>query len=65
MEYIWQNLWDIFRKIRDIFRQNYWIFCARTIGYFMGYIHPKLFVLLDKNYGIYYGIYWLKIVWYI
>ena len=45
------------------------IYSANIMGYTMGYICQKLWDILDKtkgyigyNFGIYYGIYWLKIV---
>ena len=45
--------------------QNYGIYEAKTIGYFIGYIWLKVWDILGKNYRIYYGIYCLKLVGYI
>ena len=48
-------------KTGDILAKN----GAKTMGYIIGYIRPKVWDILGKHYGIYYGIYWLKIVGYI
>ena len=61
MGYIQQTLWDILSKTMGYIRKNYGIYGAKlwdifgnnrgiyratTIGYFMGYIWPKLWDIL-------------------
>ena len=54
---------DIFGKIWDIFGKNYGIYLAKTTGYLVGYIRPKVRNILCKNYEIYYGIKLFKNCW--
>ena len=46
MGYIGQKLWDLFGKIEDTLGYNRGIYRATAIGYFMGYIWPKVWDIL-------------------
>ena len=61
--------WDIFGKKYGIYFGKYGIYIFgkkygrywdKTIGYFMGYLRPKIWGILPKNNGIYNGIYFSK-----
>ena len=60
-----QKQWDIFQRTMGYIGQNNGIYWAKTIGDISRYSWQKLWDILGKNYGISYGIYWLKIIGYI
>ena len=47
------KIWDLFKKTMGYMGRNCGIYCAKTIGYFLGYIKQKLWDIFGKHYGIY------------
>ena len=69
--YIWKNYgiyWaktiGYIGKTMGYIVQKLWGILGLVYRLFYGIYSSKLFYLMDKNYGIHYGINWLKIVGY-
>ena len=41
------------KRLWDIWGRNCGIYCAKTMGYFIGYIKQKLWDIFGEHYGIY------------